>query len=107
MADYYVDSSVLVKRHGHEIGTAWFRAVADPTTGNLIITARISIVEVYSAFNRRLREANLSPLDYAQIVTDFVTFCTADYELVELTDAVVERARLLLERYPLLHYRTL
>jgi hypothetical protein len=46
MADYYADSSVLVKRPVQEIGAAWFRALADPPTGNLIITARISLVEV-------------------------------------------------------------
>jgi hypothetical protein len=52
MAYYYADSSVLVKRHVHEMGTAWFRALAEPTAGNVIITTRISMVEVYSALNR-------------------------------------------------------
>ncbi len=105
MADYYyADSSVLVKRHVYEIGTDWFRALVNPATDNAIITARISIVEVYSAFNRRMREANLSPIDYSQIVTDFAAICNTEYELVELTPSVVEQARLLLERYPLRAY---
>ena len=51
MADYYADSSVLVKRHVNEIGSGWFRAIADPAVGNVIITSRVSIIEVYSAFN--------------------------------------------------------
>jgi predicted nucleic acid-binding protein len=55
MADYYADSSVLVKRHVNEIGSYWFRALADPATGKVIITSRVSIIEVYSAFNRRVR----------------------------------------------------
>jgi hypothetical protein len=104
MAHYYADSSVLVKRHVHETGTTWFRALAEPTAGNVIITARISMVEVYSALNRRLREARLGIVDYAQLVTDFVVTCAAEYELVELTLPVVERARSLLERYPLRAY---
>lgn len=62
------------------------------------------MVEVYSALNRRLREAHLSLVDYAQIATDFATICLTEYELVELTPPVVERARLLLERYPLRAY---
>jgi hypothetical protein len=46
MADYYADSSVLVKRHVREAGTDWFMALADPATGNTIITAHLSVVEV-------------------------------------------------------------
>jgi uncharacterized protein len=42
MADYYADSSVLVKRHVRETGTDWFRALADPASGQVITTARIS-----------------------------------------------------------------
>ena len=63
MADYYADSSVLVKRHVQETGAAWFRQLADPATGNVIITARISAIEVYSALSRRRREARLSGTD--------------------------------------------
>jgi predicted nucleic acid-binding protein len=103
MTDYYADSSVLVKRHVHEAGAQWFRALAEPITGNVIITARISMVEVYSALNRRQREANLSTADYAEIAADF-TLCATEYQLVESTMLLVERAKLLLERYPLRAY---
>ena len=104
MADYYADSSALVKRHVHEAGTAWFRALCDPTAGNVIVTARISMVEVYSALNRRQREARLASTDYADIVADFITVCATEYQLVELTVPVVERAKSLLERHPLRAY---
>ncbi len=104
MADYYADSSALVKRHVQETGTAWFRGLSAPTTGNVIITARISMVEAYSALNRRQREAHLSATDYADIVADFTTICAAEYQLVELTASVVGQARSLLERHPLRAY---
>lgn len=104
MPDYYVDSSTLVKRHVHETGTVWFQALTDPIAGNVIITARVSIVEVYSAFNRRVREAHLNPADYTQIVTDFLAICTTEYQIIELTPAVVNRAKVLLEHYPLRAY---
>ncbi len=55
MADYYADSSVLIKRHVREAGTDWFCALADASSGQVITTARISEVEVYSALNRRAR----------------------------------------------------
>jgi hypothetical protein len=43
MAGYYADSSVLVKRHVLEVGTAWFRGIADPASGNMIMTVRVLI----------------------------------------------------------------
>jgi len=104
MADYYADSSVLVKRHIHEAGTAWFRNLCDTAAGNVIVTARISMVEVYSALCRRQREARLSAVDYGHIATDFATTCTTEYQFVELTVPIVERARHLLERHPLRAY---
>lgn len=103
MAYYYADSSALVKRHVREAGTDWFRVLADPATGNVMITARLSLIEVYSALNRT-REAHLPAVDYAQIAADFAAICTAEYELVELTPPVVERARRRLERHPLRAY---
>ena len=97
MADYYADSSALVKRHIPEIGSAWFQALADRVAGNIITTARMSMAEVYSALNRRIREATLDTVDYARLVTDFNALCVTQYTLVELTAPIVEPARLLLE----------
>lgn len=56
----FADSSVLVKRHVHEIGSKWFSQITDIQTSNLIIISRLSITEVFSAFNRRCRELSLS-----------------------------------------------
>ena len=104
MADYYADSSALVKRHIPEIGSTWLQALADRVAGTTIITARESMVEVYSALNRRIREATLDTVDYTHLVTDFNALCVTQYTLVELTAPIVERARLLLEHYPLRAY---
>jgi hypothetical protein len=51
MADYYADSSVPVKRHVNEVGSGWFRALADPAADNVTITTRLSNIELYSAFD--------------------------------------------------------
>jgi len=45
MADYYADSSVIVKRHVKEVGSSWFQTLADPATGDIIITSRVSIIK--------------------------------------------------------------
>jgi uncharacterized protein len=104
MADYYADSSVLVKRHVNETGSGWFRALADPATGNVILTSRVSVIEVYSAFNRRVREARLSRVDYAQLAADFASIYGAEYQIIELTVAITDRARVLLEQHALRAY---
>jgi uncharacterized protein len=95
MADYYADSSVLVKRHVRESGTDWFRTIADPASGQ---------VEVYSALNRRVRETVLTPDQYAEIAADFAALCLTEYQFIELTSAVVVCARHLLERHTLRAY---
>jgi predicted nucleic acid-binding protein len=104
MADYYADSSVLVKRHVREAGTDWFRALADPVSGQVISTARISQVEIYSAFNRRVREGVLTPAQYAEIIADFASFCLNEYQFIELTPVAVVLSRQLLERHALRAY---
>lgn len=104
MAELYADSSVLVKRHVGEAGTRWFRGLADPLSGNLILTTRLSIVEVYSALNRRVREGTLDPTTYAALAADFDGVCAAEYRLLELGPVVAARARRLLEQHPLRAY---
>lgn len=88
----------------NETGSDWFRALADPASGNVVITSRVSIIEVYSAFNRRVREASLSPADYAQLAADFASIYGAEYQIIELTVAVADRARVLLEHHVLRAY---
>ena len=41
MADYYADSSALVKRHIPEIGSAWFQALTDQIAGNTHTQPRV------------------------------------------------------------------
>lgn len=106
MANYYADSSVLVKRHVNELGSQWFRGLVDVANGHLIFTARVSLVEVYSALNRRAREAHLALADYTALASDF-TACAAEYQLVELTPPVVDHVRSLLERHSLRAYDAL
>jgi hypothetical protein len=61
VSTYFADSSALAKRYVVEVGTAWLRALLDPTTGNVVVIARITAVELTAAFTRRER-ADRSPL---------------------------------------------
>jgi predicted nucleic acid-binding protein len=55
MTTYYLDTSALSKRYVQEIGTEWIRALAAKDEHTLL-TARVTMVEVYSALARRKRE---------------------------------------------------
>ncbi len=101
MSDYYADSSVLVKRHVAEPGSAWFRSLVAPGAANVIVSSRLSMAEVYSALNRRRREALLTVQDYADISAEFTRVALSQYTILELTPTIVEQARRLLERHPL------
>lgn len=104
MATYYADTSVLVKRHIAEPGSVWVRALLNATPANSIITAQASLVERYSALNRRVRERTVTPLRYRRIIYVINVIWPRQYEVVNLTDALIREARPLLERYPLRAY---
>ena len=98
---YYADSSALVKRHIPEIGSAWIEQEFDAAAGNRVITAKLTVIEVLSAMNRRQREANISATEYAKFSSDFLAFVQSDYRVFELTDAILPEAQRLLETHPL------
>ena len=98
---YYADSSALVKRHIPEIGSAWIEQEFDAAAGNRVITAKLTVIEVLSAMNRRQREASISATEYAKFSSDFLAFVQSDYRISELTDAILPKAQRLLETYPL------
>ena len=104
MATYYADTSALVKRHLTEAGSVWVRALSKPAAGNLIITAQVSQVELYSALNRRVRKNAVSPLRYARIITVSNRIWSTQYDLVGLTTVIIDEARRLCELHPLRAY---
>lgn len=107
MPAYYADSSVLVKRHLPELGSQWVLALTEPSAQHQITTARLSLVEAISAFNRRVREGSLAAADYPGVRDDFLTRCRQVYHLVPITNALLNRTRALLERHPLRAYDAL
>ncbi|MBD2775745.1 type II toxin-antitoxin system VapC family toxin [Iningainema tapete] len=63
MTAYFLDSSALIKRYVPETGSAWIRAISALDSGNSLIIARITWVEVRSALARRQREGSLTISD--------------------------------------------
>lgn len=93
---YFLDSSALVKRYVPETGSAWVQAISALSTGNLIIMARITWVEVLSALARRQREGSLSITDVSLIIQRFRFDLNNQYQVIDLDQSLAESAGSLL-----------
>jgi predicted nucleic acid-binding protein len=98
---YYADSSALIKRHIPETGSSWIKQELSQSSGNNVITSKLSIAEVLSGLNRRRREARISAADYAKFSKDFTAVSRFQYRMMDLTDTILLEAQRLLEAHPL------
>jgi len=57
MTQYFLDSSALIKRYIVEPGTTWVRSIIQRSSGNTVIIAQITQIEIVSGASRRVRRA--------------------------------------------------
>ena len=98
---YFLDTSALVKRYIDETGSPWLRAIVDPVLSPFLVISQLLVVEVHSALNRRLREGTISQGDYTRTKRAFQADCQNEYNLIPMSEAIVDLACDLLERHPL------
>jgi len=98
---YFLDTSALVKRYIDETGSVWLRANIDPVLRPFLVISQLLVVEVHSALNRRLREGTISQDDYTRTKHAFQDDCQNEYNLIPISEAIVDLACDLLERHPL------
>lgn len=113
MANYYFDSSVIVKRYVNEPGSVWTRQLCDARDAatahksNLIMIGEIAIVEVSAAFailvRRNVIPKRIGERAYRQFVQSFQD----EYELVNITPQSITTAAELAQRHPLKAYDAL
>lgn len=101
---YFFDSSALVKRYVTEVGSDRIRSITAPNDGNQLIVARITWVEVLSAFARLQRAGDLEPVDVATVAQAYRYDFDMQYRVVELDRIVAQMAGGLVQRYPLRAY---
>jgi hypothetical protein len=101
---YFADTSALAKRYVSETGSAWLRNLLDPATGNETFVVRITAVELIAAIARRERGGSLTPTDASTARTAFRTDLATEYHVVEVNEALIDRAMLLAETYALRAY---
>jgi uncharacterized protein len=90
VADYFFDSSALVKAYIAEAGTNWVRTVLDGPQHRISISA-LAEVEVISALTRRFNEGDLTQIEL-DLACDELSLDCAAYVLVDVTSQILEAA---------------
>ena len=98
---YYMDSSCLVKRYVSEVGSGWVLSITNPVAGNEIYTVRITSVEIVSAISRRKRDGTIISADAAMVIATLKNDLLNEYQIIEVTEPLVNRAMTLAETYGL------
>jgi predicted nucleic acid-binding protein len=99
MVTYFFDSSALVKRYHQEIGTDVInRMIDDPDSRRFI--ARLAVIEVQSAFARRVREKAISVADFDIVRQRFLDdIGQRRFHVVRMTDEHYHTAERLIRQY--------
>ena len=92
MAGFFCDSSAIVKRYVNETGSNFVDGLADLKSGNVILLARITRVEVVAAIARRLKNGSVSTADAQNAVAAFQHDLTNNYFTVEITPVLLSVA---------------
>lgn len=97
MPIYFLDSSALVKRYVNEIGSAWILELFDSALGNEVFVAAITGVEIIAAITRRARSGSISAADAAMVCNQFRRDLQIDYQVIEITEEIIQSGMMLAE----------
>ena len=104
MAGFFCDSSAIVKRYVNEIGSNFVDNLANLKSGNVILLARITRVEVAAAIARRLKIGSISAGDAQNALAAFQHDLTNNYFTVEITPILLSAAMNLATKHSLRGY---
>jgi hypothetical protein len=93
---YFLDSSALIKRYVVEPGTTWVRSLTNRDSGNTVIIAQITQIEIVSGASRRVREGTLTTRTARAVRLLIDRHVHREYVVIGLTPQVVRRAEDLL-----------
>jgi predicted nucleic acid-binding protein len=103
VAAYFLHASAIVKRYLKEIGSGWVHGLAAPAAGHELFLTRIGRVEVIAAVARRAR-GNAIPATSAALIAQFRHDATHQYNILEVTPALLADGEQLAERHGLRGY---
>ncbi|MDX2229085.1 MAG: type II toxin-antitoxin system VapC family toxin [Leptolyngbyaceae cyanobacterium bins.349] len=104
MTIYFLDSSALVKRYINETGSAWMLELSTPTLSNEFFVAAITGIEIVAAITRRARNGSVTVADAALVCNQLRSDLQTDYQLIEITEGIINSAMALAETQGLRGY---
>jgi hypothetical protein len=104
MTQYFLDSSALIKRYVVEPGTTWVCSLTNRGSGNTVIIAQITQIEIVSGASQRVREGTLTTRTARAMRLLIDRHVRREYVVIGLTPQVVRRAEDLLAVHPLRTY---
>lgn len=104
MTVLFCDASAIVKRYASEVGSSWVTGVTDPASGNTLLVARITEVEVVSGISRRVRDSTLSANDGSVGILNLRRDFVDQYRVIEITPALIDKAISLVQVHGLRGY---
>ena len=96
-----MDTSALVKYYVAEIGSRWIQSIINPSAGNVTFICELTPLEIFSTFERRVREKTITLPNLYILQTAFITDYETKFLSVELEKPVMTQARNLVTKYPL------
>ena len=104
MPVYFMDSSALVKRYISETGSTWVLGLFDPKLNNEVFIAAITSVEITAAITRRSRGGSISVVDAKVICNQLRNDLHRDYQIVEITESIINSGMAFAQTYGLRGY---
>jgi predicted nucleic acid-binding protein len=101
---YFFDTSAIVKRYTHEIGSDWVVSILGNQPTVRIILSRITWVEVLSALSRLRRAKEISAAQLTREIRAFNQHFRTEYHVTEFSRTVARLAGELVQRQPLRAY---
>lgn len=102
MAAIFLDTSALVRRYDKsEPGGARVRSICTPAAGHSLLLARLTSVEVASAFSRKVRDGTIHPADQTRLWQLFRAHWRDQYQVLAMTEDIYVLAERILFRSPL------
>lgn len=104
MDHYYFDSSELIKRYVFEKGTAWINALCSTNAGHTLYVLRISGAELIAALFRWVRMGDINLADAQNAANQFKADFRNHYQVIEVTELLIDSAMILAEKHGLRGY---
>lgn len=104
MPSFFFDTSAIVKRYGKEAGSDFVEGLAESESGNVIILAGITHVEVAATIARRLKGGNVTDTAAADALAAFKLDLNNRYITIDIRPDMLTAAMKIATKHALRGY---